>query len=82
MMMICVYIYVTTTEKLTCQSRRIAREQDTAENCFSGKFDNEVQIFLLKTSKNRSVGFAEQYEPRLIRGSNAHCHKGVRGIYW
>ena len=54
----------------------MAKEQDTAENCFSGKFDNEVQIFLLKRSKNRSVGFAEQHELFPIRGSNAHCQKG------
>ena len=47
------FLYVTTTEKLACQSRRMAREQDTAENCFSGKFDNEVQIFLPETSKKQ-----------------------------
>jgi len=72
------FLYVAATEKLACQSRRMAKEQDTAENCFSGKFDNEVQIFFLKTSKNKSVGFAEQHEPRPIRGSSAHYHKGIR----
>ena len=76
------FLYVAATENLACQSRPMAKEQDTAENCFSGKFNNEVQILHLKTSKNKSVGFAEQHESRPIRGSNAYCHKGVRDIHW
>ena len=76
------FLFVAATEKLACQSRRMAKEQDTAENCLSRKFDKEVQIFHLKTSKNKSVVFGEQHESRPIRGSNAYCHKGVRGSHW
>lgn len=32
------FLYVAATEKLACQSRRMAKEQDTVENCFSGKY--------------------------------------------
>lgn len=43
------FLFVAATEKLACQSRRMAKEQDTAENChhlkkLSSSKDIEKQI--------------------------------------